>query len=166
MNRFKNLLRDADSNRQSGSQVAEGRESLLLWRLKHREGLIRRLVNRRALSVLMVCALAAISSVQSGERLQDLACVSKATATYRDLSQALYDGYVNIDLFVPGQGFHDLNPGLVERDFEVERPELLIYAPNPKGVLRFVAVEYAISTELSAEALDGSIIGTLSQILV
>jgi len=91
----------------------------------------------------------------SPETRQELARLRQATARYHDLSQAVADGYVDIDVFVSGQGFHYLKPSLLDGTFEVEKPELLVYAPNPQGVLRLVAVEYAVPVSLSATAPAG-----------
>jgi hypothetical protein len=43
----------------------------------------------------------------------------------------------------------------VDANFEVERPELLVYGEGPNGHLNLVAVEYAVPLELSASAPEG-----------
>jgi hypothetical protein len=40
------------------------------------------------------------------ETRRELTRARKSTARYRDLSQAIADGYVDINLFVPNMGFH------------------------------------------------------------
>lgn len=88
--------------------------------------------------------------------LKELAQARAATAKYHDLAQALADGYINIDVFVPGQGFHYLKPSLLDGQFEIDKPELLVYALNPQEqTLRLVAVEYAVPISLSAAAPAG-----------
>ena len=87
---------------------------------------------------------------------QELAQARAATARYHDIAQAIADGYVNIDVFVPGQGFHYLNPSLLDGAFEPDKPELLVYAATPQeDRLRLVAVEYAVPVSLSAAAPEG-----------
>ena len=44
-------------------------------------------------------------------------------------------------------GFHYLNASLLDDKFEVEKPELLLYAPDENNKLKFVAVEYAVPVE-------------------
>ncbi|MEP6704482.1 MAG: hypothetical protein ABJB34_06735 [Acidobacteriota bacterium] len=88
--------------------------------------------------------------------LQELARVRRATARYHDISQAIADDYVDIGLFVSGQGFHYLKPTVLDGTFDLEKPEILVYAPNPTGDrLRLVAVEYAVPVLLSPSAPEG-----------
>ena len=47
----------------------------------------------------------------------------------------------------PQMGFHYLNVRLLDDKFEVEKPELLLYAPDENNKLKFVAVEYAVPIE-------------------
>jgi hypothetical protein len=87
---------------------------------------------------------------------RELGQVRSATAKYHDLDKAIADGYVNIDVFVPGQGFHYLKPSLVDGTFELDKPELLVYALDPTDKrLRLVSVEYAVPLALSATAPEG-----------
>ncbi|MCH9029375.1 MAG: hypothetical protein IH819_07110 [Bacteroidetes bacterium] len=103
-------------------------------------------------------------SYQDGERIlgkfsrelrKELALVKSATARYHNIANAEVDGYVDIDLFAPNQGWHYLKESLVDVTFDLEKPELLVYAPKPNGGFRLVAVEYAVPVELSTEAPDG-----------
>lgn len=75
---------------------------------------------------------------------RELARARAATARYHQLENALADGYVDIDVVIPNMGHHYLNSGLLDAVFEVERPELLVYAERPNGTLKLVAVEYAV----------------------
>lgn len=43
-----------------------------------------------------------------------------------------------------GMGFHWVNEGLVDPEFEPLRPEAVLYAPDARGRLRLVAVEYVV----------------------
>ena len=72
-----------------------------------------------------------------------LAAVRAATTPYHDVRRALEDGYVDIDVVIPNMGRHFLNPALLDDTFELRKPELLVYAERPNGMLRLVAAEYA-----------------------
>ena len=89
-------------------------------------------------------------------RLQvELARVRAATAKYQDVNQAIADGYADIDLYVPHMGWHYLNSGLLDANFDMEKPELLVYANKPDGGYQLVAVEYAVPLSLSPDAPEG-----------
>jgi hypothetical protein len=96
-------------------------------------------------------------SVRSDERppADQLERVKRATIRYRDVRNAMADGYADINVVLPNMGRHFLNDGLVDGTFEVERPELLVYQPGRQGGLELVAVEYAVPLNLSAEAPEG-----------
>lgn len=75
---------------------------------------------------------------------QELARLRAAVAPYHNFEHAMADGYtVKVTDYVSQMGFHYLKPALLDGQFELERPEILIYAPAPNGGLRFVGVEYA-----------------------
>jgi hypothetical protein len=77
--------------------------------------------------------------------LQELAQARSATAKYHDIANALADGYVNGGLYTPGEGYHYINPLLVDGTFNPEQPEVLLYAARPgEADLRLVAVEYVM----------------------
>ena len=76
---------------------------------------------------------------------QELAAARRATAKYHDLAQAEADGYVNIDLYESGEGFHWVKPSLIDATFDPAQPEILLYAPVPgEARLQLVAVEYVV----------------------
>jgi hypothetical protein len=85
----------------------------------------------------------------------ELARVRAATAKYQDIDRAIADGYADADLFIPHMGWHYLNEGLVDGEFDMEKPELLVYAPWPNGELKLVAAEYAVPHALSADPPEG-----------
>ncbi len=85
----------------------------------------------------------------------ELAKVRSATEKYQNIDNALSDQYEDIDLFVANQGWHYLNAGLLDADFDKDKPEILVYAPDSNGGLMLVAVEYAVPVELSPDAPDG-----------
>jgi hypothetical protein len=50
------------------------------------------------------------------------------------------------------QGFHYLNPDLVDANVELLRPELVMYEPAPNGQMNLVGVDYIVPLALSATA--------------
>ena len=87
---------------------------------------------------------------------RELARARMATARYHNITRAIADGYVDIDVFIPNMGFHYLKPAVLDETFDIERPELLVYANlNNENRLRLVAVEYAVPTSLTATAPEG-----------
>ncbi|MGI9544874.1 MAG: hypothetical protein ACR2MX_16540 [Cyclobacteriaceae bacterium] len=68
-----------------------------------------------------------------------------ATDDYKDLEVATSDGYnMEVTGYRTQMGFHYLNVDLLDNQFEIEKPEVLIFAPDETGDLQFVAVEYGI----------------------
>jgi len=71
-----------------------------------------------------------------------------AITPYDFIAHAEHDGYdTEVTGYRPHMGFHYLNAGLLDDKFEVEKPELLLYAPDENNKLKFVAVEYAVPIE-------------------
>lgn len=81
-----------------------------------------------------------------------------ATARYNNLENAIADGYADINVIVPHMGHHYMNSGYLDGTFEVDKPEILVYSPNPaSGQMQLVAVEYAIpNSEPQPEGFTGS----------
>jgi hypothetical protein len=76
---------------------------------------------------------------------RELARVRAATAQYHDIERAEDHGYVNINIFESGEGFHWEKGSLVDGVFALDKPEDLIYAAIPhKHGLKLVAVEYIV----------------------
>ena len=76
---------------------------------------------------------------------KQLAAARSATERYHDVAQAEADGYVNIDLYISGEGFHWFNASLVDGTFDPAKPQVLLYAPVPgESRLQLVAVEYVV----------------------
>lgn len=86
---------------------------------------------------------------------QEIAAARAATARYHRLEAALADGFVDIDVFVPGMGHHFLAPARLDATFAPREPEILVYIEQPNGRMRLVAVEYAVPTSLVSEAPEG-----------
>jgi hypothetical protein len=85
----------------------------------------------------------------------ELASVKSAKEKYHNVDNAIADGYVDIDLFVPNMGSHFLKADLLDAIFDMEKPELLVYSPGSNGGYILTAVEYAVPVELSADAPEG-----------
>lgn len=68
-----------------------------------------------------------------------------AITAYDHIHHAQHDGYDNeVTGYRTQMGFHYLNASLLDDKFEVEKPEILLYAPGENNNLKFVAVEYAV----------------------
>ncbi len=95
-------------------------------------------------------------SLNKDNQLQvELARVRAATAKYHDIAKAVAAGYADINLYVPHMGWHYLNTTVLDSTFDLEHPELLVYADKPGGGYQLVAVEYAVPLSLSAQAPEG-----------
>src|SRR5215475_6866130 len=89
--------------------------------------------------------LAAENVHLSPATLQELANARAGTAKYQDVEQAEADGYINIDLYLSGEGYHYVNPSLIDGTFDPAHPEVLLYLPVGDGQrLKLVGVEYLI----------------------
>jgi hypothetical protein len=85
--------------------------------------------------------------------LVQLDSVRRATDRFLDEQRAIAEGYVDIGVFHPNMGHHYRKADLIDATFELERPELLVYADDPcGGVRRLVAVEYAVPLALADDA--------------
>lgn len=90
--------------------------------------------------------------------LAELQQAKIATARYNNLENAIADGYADINVIVPHMGYHFMKATYVDGIFEIDKPEILVYSPNPaSGQMKLVAVEYAIpNTEPQPEGFTGS----------
>ena len=84
---------------------------------------------------------------------KQLALAKAATTKYRDVGRAEADGYhapagpdgkpVCVASPMGGMGIHYENQALMANNaLHVQRPEILVYAPQPDGSLKLVALEY------------------------
>ena len=90
-------------------------------------------------------ASAAGASALSPLTLRELAQARRATAKYHDITNALADGYVDGNLYTSGEGYHYINPVLIDGTLNPEQPEVLLYASRPgQAGLQLVAVEYVV----------------------
>ncbi len=67
-----------------------------------------------------------------------------ATAKYRNIDNAIKDGYADIAVDVEGMGHHFMKTSIVDEKFDTREPEILVYNRNTDGTQKLVAVEYAV----------------------
>ncbi len=80
-----------------------------------------------------------------------------ATARYRNIKNAIKDGYVDIAVDVEHMGHHFMKTAIVDATFDIRQPEILVYNKNEDGTQELVAIEYAIPlTEPRPEGFTGS----------
>ena len=81
---------------------------------------------------------------------RDVETLRRATEQYHDLEAAEAAGYPTklpaciADSTMGGMGYHMVDRARFDATLEIERPEMLIYAPAPVGKLELVAVEYVV----------------------
>lgn len=86
---------------------------------------------------------------------RELATVRNATAQFATIEAAMAAGYADINVVMQNMGYHYLKAELLDATFQLDRPEILVYAPDAAGTMRLVAVEYAVPLELAPEAPAG-----------
>lgn len=75
---------------------------------------------------------------------EEVARAKAATMQYTDFNLAESEGFVDVSGYVPQMGHHYLLPSRVDDKFEVDKPEILLYAPDANGDMEFLGVEYSI----------------------
>jgi hypothetical protein len=79
---------------------------------------------------------------------RDLDRIRNATAAYHDIEAARAAGYAPTDHCMEaaagGMGHHFINSALLDDRLELERPEILVYAPTRNGALKLAGVEYVV----------------------
>ena len=91
-------------------------------------------------TALAIIALTAAPSTAAGQ--SELAEVRAATAQYHDVEAAIADGYAVASDCVPNMGYHyQRGIAATSADLNPHSPEILVYAPQPNGDLKLVAVE-------------------------
>jgi hypothetical protein len=103
----------------------------------------------------LLCSSILAGRTGDAELHQELAQARAATAFYHNIDRAIADGYVLAGDSVPGEGIHYANFELIDGNFEIERPESLIYTEGRNGRLKLAGVEYLVLQEFSPEAPDG-----------
>ena len=117
------------------------------------------------LSLLLLALIAlgsGVSSPAAGQGnfsstiLAELARARSATAKYHNIDKAEADGYVPLNFCESGEGCHWVNFSLLDCEFDVTQPEILIYAPDKDGTPRhLVSVEYVQPLSCSATPPEG-----------
>ena len=93
----------------------------------------------------------------SSQTTWELQQARAATARYRDIRNAIKDGYSNINVDVPNMGHHFMNMDLIDGTFDIRKPEILVYNGLDTGNPELVAVEYAVPlTDPLPEGFTGS----------
>lgn len=93
----------------------------------------------------------------SSQTTWELQQARAATAKYRNIENAIRDGYVDIAVDVEEMGHHFMKTAIVDSRFDIREPEILVYNKNHDGVQELVAVEYAIPlTNSRPEGFTGS----------
>ena len=86
------------------------------------------------------------------QNVKELLQVRAATEKYRKIENALKDGYKDIGVDVENMGHHYMRSDIVDANFEITKPEILVYNKDHNGKLQLVAAEYAIPIDLSPNA--------------
>jgi len=95
-------------------------------------------IKRCALLLISVFALMSLVSAPVSAHMkadptqQELTAARSATAKYHSVTKAEADGYINIGLYLPGEGYHFVNFGLIDGIFE---PEQAIHVFDPDSHL-------------------------------
>lgn len=117
---------------------------------------MQRLTRRLALVATTAIALLLAATAPVAASQSDLAALRHATAPFHSLAAAKAAGYTVKVADVAGisciadpngagtMGIHYLNPSLLDDAVNATTPELVIYAPDPNGRLKLVAVEYLV----------------------
>lgn len=83
-----------------------------------------------------------------------------ATAKYRHIEKAIADGYASINVVRQNMGYHFMKVGNVDINFELKKPEILVYEKLDDGSYRLVAVEYAVPIPLSPDIAPAGFSGS------
>ena len=108
----------------------------------------------RSASLAATILLAACSDEPTAPQDVELDRARLATVRYAELSAAIADEYADINVVMPNMGRHYMKQSLVDERFEVDKPEILVYATEG-GKTQLVAVEYAVPLDRSAAAPSG-----------
>ena len=85
----------------------------------------------------------------SNQTAWELQQARAATAKYRNINNAIKDGYADIGVVVPNMGFHYMKSTLVDDKFDFRKPEILVYNRDHDGKTELVAVEYAVPIDFT-----------------
>ena len=91
----------------------------------------------------------------SSQTMWELQEARSHTARYRNIENAIADGYVDIDVIVQEMGHHYLKSSINDAEFDYKKPEILVYNRGENGEMTLVAVEYSVPIPLSVNAPAG-----------
>lgn len=80
----------------------------------------------------------------SQQTLWELQQARAATAKYRNIENAIKDGYADIAVDVEHMGHHFMKTSIVDSVFDIRQPEILVYNKDDSDNQQLVAVEYAV----------------------
>jgi hypothetical protein len=79
------------------------------------------------------------------QTIAELSQVREATANLRDTFAARAAGYANTGIELPNMGLHFVNEGFLgDGEFNLSKPDFLVFNKNPNGKFELVAVEFAV----------------------
>ncbi len=86
---------------------------------------------------------------ESGDVEAALERIREVTRPFHDIEAAHRAGYPTavpqcIDSQAGGMGHHYVHPNLLDATLEIDKPEILVYAPQPDGTLKLAGVEYIV----------------------
>src|SRR5258705_6621165 len=94
------------------------------------------------------------------QTLWELQQARAASAKYRNIRNAMADGYADISVVVPNMGHHFMKMDYVDATFDYRKPEILVYNKNEDGSFELVAVEYAVPIDLSPNSAPAGFSGS------
>ncbi|HEX5153225.1 MAG TPA: hypothetical protein VFW07_17365 [Parafilimonas sp.] len=96
----------------------------------------------------------------SQQTIQELKAAQTATERYKNIQNAIADGYADIEVVVEHMGFHYMKASLADTLFEYNKPEILVYNKNHEGQTELVAVEYAVPISLMPDTAPAGFTGS------
>lgn len=124
--------------------------------MTNRSRLASALVSGALLATLTVSGASAHDRDHDRGPGRDLAAVRAATARFQDVNKAIAAGYAQPPAPAPlhecissfdgtgAMGFHFINGSLLDTKLDPRKPEVLVYAPDRRGKLHLVALEYVV----------------------
>ena len=102
-----------------------------------------------------------LSSQNRSSEDELLKSLRSATSRFHSTTQAINEGHIPDEhcVSVPGlggMGYHWVNPALVDAEFDLLKPEAILYATGADGKLRLVALEYIVVNVGQARPMFGS----------
>jgi hypothetical protein len=113
--------------------------------LKTTKSSIKR-IGQMACAVLFLMSCSDDDEKEAWEKEVDQ--LRNAVAGHTAINDAIAKGYDNeFTGYRAHMGFHYLKASLLDGTFEIEKPEVLMFAPDENGELKFVGAEYAVPIE-------------------